>query len=90
LLARFTALINMGFSIVTSSRRTILLDANGEPQVTDFGLAKHVGGSSELTVSGAIMGTPHYMSPEQAAGNAKQLTTAADVYSLGAIFYQLL
>lgn len=67
----------------------ILLDAQGRPHVTDFGLAKPIEGDLSLTLSGAIMGSPSYVAPEQAAG-AKQLTTAADVYSLGAILYQLL
>src|SRR5262249_16387385 len=61
----------------------------GQPQVTDFGLAKHVGGDQGQTASGAIVGTPSYMAPEQAAGR-KDLTTAVDVYSLGAILYDLL
>ncbi len=68
----------------------ILLDAKGEPHVTDFGLAKLVEEDSSLTMSAAILGTPAYMSPEQAAGQSKQLTTAADIYSLGAILYELL
>lgn len=67
----------------------ILLDDNGEPLVTDFGLAKDLEGDSQLTLSGAVLGTPAYMAPEQAA-SGKSLTTAADVYSLGAIFYELL
>jgi serine/threonine protein kinase len=67
----------------------ILLDADGQPHVTDFGLAKRFEGDSGLTQSGAIVGTPSYVAPEQAAAR-RDLTTAADVYSLGAILYELL
>src|SRR4029077_4284809 len=68
----------------------ILLDAQGEPHLTDFGLAKLVAKDSTLTRTMAMLGTPSYMSPEQARGEAKQLTTAVDVYGLGAVFYELL
>jgi tetratricopeptide (TPR) repeat protein/tRNA A-37 threonylcarbamoyl transferase component Bud32 len=67
----------------------ILLDAAGNPYVTDFGLAKLLDRDSGLTPSGGIVGTPKYMAPEQAkAKNA--VTTAADVYGLGAILYEML
>ena len=68
----------------------ILLDHAGEPLVADFGLAKILEHDSSLTQSAAVMGSPSYMAPEQAAGHIKQLSTAADIYSLGAIFYELL
>jgi eukaryotic-like serine/threonine-protein kinase len=68
----------------------VLLDAEGQPHITDFGLAKRVEGDSGLTQSGAIMGTPSYMSPEQASGKVKALTTATDVYSLGSILFEVL
>jgi len=68
----------------------ILLDAQGEPAVTDFGLARRLETDSELTMSGAVLGSPSYMAPEQAAGRSREVTTAADVYSLGAILYELI
>jgi hypothetical protein len=67
----------------------VLLDAQGRPYVTDFGLAKRVENASQHTQTGAIVGTPSYMAPEQARSE-KMLTTAADVYSLGAVLYELL
>ncbi len=68
----------------------ILIDAQGHPHITDFGLAKLMESDVELTASGAIMGTPSYMSPEQAAGRRGAMTLATDVYGLGAILYALL
>jgi len=82
----------------------VLIDAEGRPFVTDFGLAKqvsafnsnastelhHAAGSMSLTQSGAILGTPGYMAPEQAAGSRGNLEPATDVYSLGAILYAML
>ncbi len=68
----------------------ILLDADGEPHVADFGLAKLLEHDSALTQSATVLGTPAYMAPEQAHGQMKQATTAVDIYSLGAILYELL
>lgn len=68
----------------------ILLDGHGEPFVSDFGLAKWLEATSELTQSLTIFGTPGYIAPEQAAGPAADLKAAADIYSLGAILFDLL
>jgi serine/threonine-protein kinase len=68
----------------------VLIDRDDQPHVADFGLAKQVHGGASLTRTGAIVGTPCYMSPEQAFGNPDGLTRASDVYSLGAILYELL
>ena len=67
----------------------ILVDSAGTPFVTDFGLAKRVDADRSLTESGALVGTPRYMAPEQAAGR-RDLTVAADVYSLGVVLYERL
>jgi serine/threonine protein kinase len=67
----------------------ILLDAKGEPRVTDFGLAKQIQSHRDLTRTGAVMGTPSYMPPEQAAGKSF-IGATADVYSLGAVLYAIL
>jgi len=68
----------------------ILLDRQGEPHLTDFGLARLIESQSTVTNSFDVLGTPSYMAPEQAAGHGKELTAAADIYSLGAVFYQML
>jgi serine/threonine-protein kinase len=68
----------------------ILIDSQGEPIITDFGLAKRVEAGSSLTGPGHILGTPSYMSPEQAAGSRGRLSPATDVYSLGTILYEML
>jgi serine/threonine protein kinase len=68
----------------------ILLDAAGRPHVTDFGLARRVETDTSLTQSGAIVGTPGYMAPEQTTGKKGAVTTAADVYGLGGVLYALL
>jgi tetratricopeptide (TPR) repeat protein len=68
----------------------VLLLADGTPKVTDFGLAKRLEGDAGQTQSGAVMGTPSYMAPEQAAGKVKEVGPLADVYALGAILYECL
>src|ERR1700757_1109045 len=68
----------------------ILLDVKGEPHLTDFGLARLVETESAMTRTMEVLGTPSYMAPEQAVGNNAQLTSATDVYGLGAVLYQLL
>jgi serine/threonine-protein kinase len=68
----------------------ILVDAQGNPHVTDFGLARRIDSGADLTQSGLPVGTPSYMSPEQARGDKGSLTTATDVYGLGSILYALL
>jgi hypothetical protein len=68
----------------------ILLDPEGVPKVADFGIAKRLTANSALTLSGAVIGTPTYMAPEQAKGTSREVGAAADIYSLGAILYEML
>jgi serine/threonine protein kinase/cytochrome c-type biogenesis protein CcmH/NrfG len=68
----------------------ILVDQKGEPHLTDFGLARLVETESTVTRTKEVLGTPSYMAPEQAVGETAKLTSATDVYGLGAVFYQLL
>lgn len=68
----------------------VLIDSEGEPHILDFGLARRIGTDSSLTMEGAVIGTPSFMAPEQAAGKTKDLGPATDIYSLGAILYFLL
>ena len=68
----------------------IMLDADGRPHLMDFGLAKHQADEAVLTLEGEVLGTPAYMSPEQAAGEAYHVDRRSDVYSLGVVLYELL
>src|SRR5262249_43354175 len=66
----------------------VLFDAHGEPRISDFGLARHE--RPELTATGAVLGTPSYMAPEQAQGKGLEVGVPADVYALGAVLYECL
>jgi tRNA A-37 threonylcarbamoyl transferase component Bud32 len=68
----------------------VLLTRDGQPKITDFGLAKQLDRVKRRTQTGAVVGTPSYMAPEQAGGQNKQVSPATDVYALGAILYELL
>ena len=70
--------------------QNVLLTATGEPKITDFGLAKNIEGEASQTKSGALMGTPSYMSPEQARGDHKSVGPLADIHSLGGMLYEFL
>jgi WD40 repeat protein len=68
----------------------VILDEGGEPHVTDFGLARRLGGDSTLTLTGQVFGSPQFMPPEQASGRRGAVGVQSDVYGLGAVFYHLL
>ena len=70
--------------------QNVLIDSEDEPRITDFGLAKQTGIQSELTVTGAVLGSPSYMAPEQAGGRLDDVGPRSDVYSMGAMLYELL
>src|SRR5207249_2261958 len=68
----------------------ILITMDGTPKITDFGLAKRLDAETQQTPSGAVIGTPSYMAPEQALGKTKEVAPALDVYALGANLYEML
>ena len=68
----------------------VLLTLDGKPKITDFGLAKQMAADSQQTRTGAIMGTPSYMAPEQAWGQTHEIGPLSDQYALGAILYEML
>ena len=68
----------------------ILIDSDGQPRITDFGLAKRISDDSGLTATGQVLGTPSFMPPEQVKGETAEIGPASDVYSLGATLYALL
>ena len=68
----------------------ILIDEKDQPRITDFGLAKQIHSDSNLTASGAVLGTPSYISPEQVAAKGIEIGPGTDVYSIGALLYELL
>ncbi|WP_076350725.1 protein kinase domain-containing protein [Paludisphaera borealis] len=68
----------------------ILIDEDGTPKISDFGLSRRIDDAASLTLNGAVIGTPSYMAPEQAAGDRTAVGAAVDIYALGAILYELL
>ena len=68
----------------------VLVDDSGRARVTDFGLAKHVDRGDDLTLTGQIVGTPAYMAPEQITNRRGEIGPACDIYSMGALLYELL
>src|SRR5262249_54197176 len=68
----------------------VLLTSDGTPKISDFGLAKQLDADTDQTQSGAVLGTPSYMAPEQARGHTRAVGPPADTYALGAVLYELL
>lgn len=68
----------------------VLIETDGKPRITDFGLAKNISADSGVTATGQVVGTPSYMPPEQATGKTQEIGPAVDVYSLGAMLYALI
>jgi eukaryotic-like serine/threonine-protein kinase len=68
----------------------VLMTLQGSPKITDFGLAKRLEGNSSQTRTGSLMGTPSYMAPEQASGDTRAISPLSDLYSLGAVLYEML
>ena len=81
---------NMGVIHRDIKPGNILVDTSGKPLITDFGLARKRKSDQSLTMSGVALGTPSYMPPEQAEGKIREIDVRSDIYSLGAVFYELL